>query len=75
MDQDLQKSLQERFRRIRARQKLMERENIPPDCPCGHCGRTWWERDSGFLWYCFICGNRGYWKDGSFVQTSNRRGV
>ncbi len=75
MSEELRKSIQEVFRRIHARDKIRESLNVRPVCECGHCGRTSWERDCDSMWYCFICGNRGFWQDGKFVQTSNRRGV
>lgn len=49
--------------------KEMESGNAHPDVECVNCGSTAWEADLYPEWYCFICGNRGFWRNGEFIQT------
>lgn len=58
--------MRERFRRRNARAKA-------PDVPCCKCGAKSWYRDvEDDSWYCFKCGERGFWKDNYtvFVQVN-----
>lgn len=68
MDMAIRQSVCESFARMRARRKAKEAKNIPPDVPCANCGENTWEADMDGEWYCFICGNRGYWENGVFQQ-------
>lgn len=53
--------------------KEMESKNCCPDEECANCGATNWEAALYPEWYCFICGNRGFWKNGEFIQTRAAR--
>lgn len=61
------------FRRIRQRSKVQKLRNYAPYTPCSKCGVLAWEHDYDTTdWYCFRCGNRGYWRgvgaERQFVQ-------
>ena len=67
------KELAKIFQRIRHRSKVQNLRNHAPFTPCSKCGVLAWEHDYDTTdWYCFRCGNRGYWRgvgdDRQFVQ-------
>lgn len=58
--------------RIRTRSKIRKLLNYAPHSSCKKCGASAWEHDTDTVWYCFRCGNRGYWRgtgtERTFVQ-------
>lgn len=64
-------SIRSSYSRIQERRKARSRR-VPPDAPCTKCGAHAWEPEFEVdeqSWYCFRCGNRGYWQGGTFIQT------
>lgn len=61
-------SVGESFARMRQRRKAREARNVLPGDACVNCGKSVWQADLDGEWYCFICGNRGYWANGEFRQ-------
>ena len=59
------------FRRIHRRHTARKVHERMPYTACGKCGAVAWEHAYDD-WYCFRCGNRGYWRgvgvEREFVQ-------
>ena len=62
------KSIRASIERMRERYKHQQKENNIPTATCIKCKSTYWEQTEDDDWYCFICGNRGWWQDGEFIQ-------
>ena len=60
------------YQRIRERSKVKKLLNHGPHTSCMKCGARVWEQELDTGWYCFRCGNRGYWRgtgtERTFVQ-------
>ncbi|MGN1038317.1 MAG: hypothetical protein ACI4P0_02860 [Mailhella sp.] len=70
-----QKTIMESMARMKRRREVRT-FRIPPPLPCVKCGSLSWEPDfygDSSDWYCFKCGNRGFWKGREFFQTSGGR--